>query len=217
MRRSIDDNRAEPQVVDRLDRDRRQAHRRARRPRRSSRPRSPTFVRRAAASRSSRATSARSRLACSSPTPRPIGSCHDALARPRSSLSALAACGGKMPETRYYQLATTAPAAQVTRQRRRRRSRSTPLDTDQAYDDERIVYRVTPYRLDYYNYHRWSAAPGMLVARLPRARVRAQRPVPHRRPRRRRGRAGHARWPRRRARRGRQVARPSGSAASSSS
>src|SRR6185503_12754022 len=28
----------------------------------------------------------------------------------------------------------------------------------------RMVYRLTPYRLDYYNYHRWSAAPGALVA-----------------------------------------------------
>ncbi len=74
-----------------------------------------------------------------------------------------AACGGKLPETRYYQLATKAPAAEshdnagVT-------LAVTPLDTDQAYDDERIVYRITPYRLDYYNYHRWSAAPGMIVA-----------------------------------------------------
>jgi ABC-type uncharacterized transport system auxiliary subunit len=26
------------------------------------------------------------------------------------------------------------------------------------------VYRVTPYRLDYYNYHRWSAPPGTMIA-----------------------------------------------------
>lgn len=74
-----------------------------------------------------------------------------------------AGCGGKMPETRYYQLATMAPPAEshdnagVT-------LAVTPLETDQAYDDDRIVYRVTPYRLDYYNYHRWSSAPGALVA-----------------------------------------------------
>lgn len=73
------------------------------------------------------------------------------------------ACGGKLPETRYYQLATQAPAA----------AHSTPaavtlaiqpLEVDPAYDDERIVYRLTPYRLDYYNYHRWSAPPGTLVS-----------------------------------------------------
>ena len=73
----------------------------------------------------------------------------------------LAACAGKMPETRYYQLAEprgsahgSGGAALVIE----------PLVTDSAYDDERIVYRVSPYRLDYYNYHRWSTAPGTLIA-----------------------------------------------------
>ena len=37
------------------------------------------------------------------------------------------------------------------------------LASDAAYDDERIVYRNGPYRLDYYNYHRWSSPPGALV------------------------------------------------------
>jgi ABC-type uncharacterized transport system auxiliary subunit len=75
----------------------------------------------------------------------------------------LAACGGKMPETRYYQLAAQAPAAKA--------ANSTglvlaiePLAAAQAYDDERMVYRLTPYRLDYYNYHRWSTSPGTLVS-----------------------------------------------------
>jgi ABC-type uncharacterized transport system auxiliary subunit len=75
------------------------------------------------------------------------------------ALTLLVACGGKIPETRYYQL-----AAPVTK--------SIPgyellvlesLETDAGYDDERIVYRTTPYRLDYYQYHRWSAAPGVMV------------------------------------------------------
>jgi len=74
---------------------------------------------------------------------------------------ALAACGGKVPETRYYQLAAPGSAATSS-------TGATlaiqPLEVEAAYDDERIVYRVTPYRLDYYNYHRWSAAPGTLVA-----------------------------------------------------
>jgi ABC-type uncharacterized transport system auxiliary subunit len=39
-----------------------------------------------------------------------------------------------------------------------------PLSADDAYQDERIVYRTSPYRLDYYQYHRWSAAPGVLIA-----------------------------------------------------
>ena len=73
---------------------------------------------------------------------------------------ALTACAGKLPETRYYQLASPATPAP---------SNSgvalvvETLETDNAYDDERIVYRLTPYRLDYYNYHRWSAPPGTLI------------------------------------------------------
>ncbi len=67
--------------------------------------------------------------------------------------------GAKLPDTRYYQLA--APSSETTG------GDLTlvlePLTTDQAYDDERIVYRTTPYRLDYYQYHRWSAAPGAMV------------------------------------------------------
>lgn len=77
-------------------------------------------------------------------------------------LAALAVpgCGGKIPETRYYQLA--APAASTERHGDAVLVLET-LQTDPAYDDERIVYRANPYRLDYYNYHRWSAAPGTLI------------------------------------------------------
>ena len=77
-----------------------------------------------------------------------------------AALILLAACGGHVPETRYYQLATQAPPAEP---------QATvalaiePLIADAAYDDDRIVYRLTPYRLDYYNYQRWSAPPGQLV------------------------------------------------------
>jgi ABC-type uncharacterized transport system auxiliary subunit len=71
----------------------------------------------------------------------------------------LAACAGRAPVTRYYNLApptkvgTNGDLVVVLE----------PLTTDAAYDDERIVYRTNPYRLDYYDYHRWSAAPGVLV------------------------------------------------------
>lgn len=74
---------------------------------------------------------------------------------------ALSACGGKVPPTRFYQLAEPKGSSEG--------AHGTalviePLTTDAAYDDERMVYRVNPYRLDYYNYHRWSAAPGTLIA-----------------------------------------------------
>jgi ABC-type uncharacterized transport system auxiliary subunit len=71
----------------------------------------------------------------------------------------LAACGGTPPSTRYYHLAAPEqrkPAGELVLVLE-------PLTTDAAYDDERIVYRTSPYRLDYYDYHRWSAAPGVLV------------------------------------------------------
>jgi ABC-type uncharacterized transport system auxiliary subunit len=78
-----------------------------------------------------------------------------------AALLVLAACAGKVPETRYYQLAVetkaaphpAGPAIAVE-----------PLAADAAYDDDRIVYRLTPYRLDYYNYHRWSSPPGTMLA-----------------------------------------------------
>jgi ABC-type uncharacterized transport system auxiliary subunit len=75
-----------------------------------------------------------------------------------------AACGGKLPETRYYQLATTASAPAPSAGRSGVVLAIQPLEADPAYDDERIVYRLNAYRLDYYNYHRWSTTPGTLVA-----------------------------------------------------
>ena len=34
---------------------------------------------------------------------------------------------------------------------------------DQPYATERLAYRTSPYRLDYYTYHRWAADPRQLV------------------------------------------------------
>lgn len=72
---------------------------------------------------------------------------------------AIAACGGKLPDTRYYQLAP--PAAKGTGGDAVLVLEN--LVTDGAYDDDRIVYRTTPFRLDYYQYQRWSSAPGVMV------------------------------------------------------
>ena len=68
----------------------------------------------------------------------------------------LAGCAGKVPETRYYQLASPPRAPNTGDQI----LVVEPLVTDAAYDDDRIVYRISPYRLDYYQYHRWTGAPG---------------------------------------------------------
>lgn len=72
-----------------------------------------------------------------------------------------AACSGKVPQTRYYQL-VAAPHTQAAGGTRVLVLET--LSTDAAYDDERIVYRTTPFRLDYYQYQRWSSTPGIMVS-----------------------------------------------------
>ena len=74
---------------------------------------------------------------------------------------ALAACSGSIPMTRYYQLA--APRSAPQRPLAGSVLAIEPLVSEGAYDDERIVYRVDPVRLDYYQYHRWSTTPGSMV------------------------------------------------------
>ena len=77
-------------------------------------------------------------------------------------LAVAAGCGGAAPQTRYYQLA--APAPHHERAVAGTVLAVEPLTADGAYDDERIVYRVDPVRLDYYNYHHWSTTPGAMVS-----------------------------------------------------
>ena len=75
----------------------------------------------------------------------------------------LAACGSSPPPaTRYYQLALPA-GTQAQAAEQLGALVIEPLTAEGAYDDERMVYRSSPYRLDYYDYHRWGAAPGPLV------------------------------------------------------
>jgi ABC-type uncharacterized transport system auxiliary subunit len=76
----------------------------------------------------------------------------------------VAACGGSTPQVRYYQLAAqSSAAAPADKPKSDKVLVVEALASDGAYDDERIVYRNNPYRLDYYNYHRWVATPGVLV------------------------------------------------------
>jgi ABC-type uncharacterized transport system auxiliary subunit len=78
------------------------------------------------------------------------------------ALCLLVACGSKSPPTRYYALAAQSDAN--TPDRGTLAIGIEPFETATAYDEERIVYRLSPYRLDYYHYHRWSSPPGTLVA-----------------------------------------------------
>ncbi|MFU8805441.1 MAG: ABC-type transport auxiliary lipoprotein family protein [Bradymonadaceae bacterium] len=73
----------------------------------------------------------------------------------------VSSCRSSSPSVQYYQLhlgATEAPSTV--------KGVILALDTfviDSAYDDQRMVYRTSLHRLDYYHYHRWSAPPGVLI------------------------------------------------------
>lgn len=81
---------------------------------------------------------------------------------------AACACTGKLPETRYYQLAQLTEPARLTAPAAAPRGDAVlvleTLAAEAAYDDDRIAYRSTPVRIDYYHYHRWSSAPGVMVS-----------------------------------------------------
>lgn len=72
----------------------------------------------------------------------------------------LVACGSSPPPINYYRLASEVkPEASEGRAV----LAIEPFSAVTGYDDERIVYRESEYRLDYYYYHRWAAEPGALV------------------------------------------------------
>lgn len=76
-------------------------------------------------------------------------------------LAALAACTAAVPKTHYYQLA--APTHTLPEAAGGSVLAIEPLSSEGAYDDDRIVYRTAPVRLDYYQYHRWSTTPGSMI------------------------------------------------------
>jgi uncharacterized lipoprotein YmbA len=80
-----------------------------------------------------------------------------------ATIAALAFAGCALtrgtPQVRSYTLALTGePAACLTVP-----VRIGTFTIDQAYATERLAYRTSPYRLDYYTYHRWAADPRQLV------------------------------------------------------
>jgi ABC-type uncharacterized transport system auxiliary subunit len=65
------------------------------------------------------------------------------------------------PEIHHYALALTLPEASPSTA-----TRSlivSPFNARDPYGKDLMVYRSSPYRLDFYNYHRWAAAPAELV------------------------------------------------------
>lgn len=78
----------------------------------------------------------------------------------------LSACGG-VPETFYY---TVAPLAVKTTEAEANNhtERTVVLGVEKfsaeaLYDDDRIIYRDSPYEVKYYHYRRWAAMPRQLV------------------------------------------------------
>jgi ABC-type uncharacterized transport system auxiliary subunit len=75
----------------------------------------------------------------------------------------LSACPAAIPETSHYRLVPPTPREPVPESEGLVMVVD-ELRVDAAYDDDRIAYRTSPYRLDYYEYHRWGAPPGLMVA-----------------------------------------------------
>ena len=90
------------------------------------------------------------------------------------ALVALSACGSSAPETRYYQMSLAETPLSQTKEARGELSLSVDyMSADPAYDDTRMVYRKSPYQLDYYHYHRWSSPPSMMVSDMLRDAIEA--------------------------------------------
>ena len=61
------------------------------------------------------------------------------------------------PEVRHYTL--TVPIPEATAQPAQATLLVRPFSANEPYNQERLVYRTSPYQLDFYNYHRWAALP----------------------------------------------------------
>jgi uncharacterized lipoprotein YmbA len=65
------------------------------------------------------------------------------------------------PEVHYYALALTVPEAPARATKTSLVVR--PFTARDPYNQERFVYRASPYQLDFYHYHRWAASPAEQV------------------------------------------------------
>lgn len=86
----------------------------------------------------------------------------------RLGILLLSGCGASIPPTRHYRLDPPAPT--VTAEVDACPAFAPPdlviddFRVDAVYDDQRIAYRESPYRVRRYHYHRWGATPGKLVS-----------------------------------------------------
>jgi ABC-type uncharacterized transport system auxiliary subunit len=70
----------------------------------------------------------------------------------------------RSPDIRYYQLDFDENLLGGTPENGQIVLSVETLVGDAAFEDQRIVYRESPHRLDYYYYHRWTAPPGVMVS-----------------------------------------------------
>lgn len=88
----------------------------------------------------------------------------------RAGLALVVACGAlapfgclsqrSVPRTIYYTLSPTgAPAAPLPGP-----VRVGSFSADEPYASVRLAYRSSPYRIEYYNFHRWAGSPASLVS-----------------------------------------------------
>ncbi len=79
------------------------------------------------------------------------------------ALVATAAGCGSRPDIRYYRLSYDLDSLPTASESSDVVLAIGNMVGDSAYEDPRIVYRTSPYRLDYYYYHRWTSPPGVMV------------------------------------------------------
>lgn len=70
----------------------------------------------------------------------------------------LSACAST-PETHFYRL--SAPTQTLASQPVAGVLYVESFEADAVFSDDRVVYRTSPYKLDYYNYHRWTSPPAV--------------------------------------------------------
>lgn len=72
-------------------------------------------------------------------------------------------CGASRPEVRHYTLSVPPPAPSAT-EAATKTLQVRHLLARAPYDQQLMVYRSTPYRVAFYNYHQWASSPGEQVA-----------------------------------------------------
>jgi ABC-type uncharacterized transport system auxiliary subunit len=75
-------------------------------------------------------------------------------------LLSLAACFSASPDKKYYQIELAGPPSASVLAKTLLVDR---IEIDSLYDDFRILYRVSPYEVNYYAYHFWAEKPSRML------------------------------------------------------